>query len=89
MSRGINRKAKDARYYRAVGRQQLLCDVGTYRFALQDNGTVVGYATLPAAPAVQFMREVDREVPRPPDYREWAREAWRSRIRRPVFKTRT
>lgn len=71
MSRGINREAKEARYRRAVGRQQLLCDRGFYRDVVTTEDTFI-FATLTPAPAVQFMRQADREADPRPDYRRAA-----------------
>ncbi len=61
MGRGINREAKQARYRRAVGRQQLLCDRGLYRDVITTNDTFI-FATRVPTPAVQFMNAEDRAL---------------------------
>lgn len=76
MARGINRKAKEARYRRAVGRQQLLCDRGFYRDVITTNDTFI-FAQRTPAPAVQFMNAGDRALDGV-DYRSdaiWARRS--------------
>ena len=81
MGRGINRAKREARYRRAVGRQQLLCDRGVYRDVVELNATFI-FASKTPAPAVQFMRSADRLGDRQPDYRSDALWAARDRTNR-------
>lgn len=78
MGRGINREAKTARYRRAVGRQQLLCDRGSYREVVELDATFI-FANQTPAPAVQFMNTEDRWLDGV-DYRSDA--IWASKAKR-------